>query len=66
MKFRVIEAEKASIPIRRSCTLLNVSESGFMRGRVANPARDSVMTWCCWPMSGPSLSPATRPMAAPA
>ncbi len=29
MRFRVIEAEKAKVPVRRSCAILDVSESGF-------------------------------------
>jgi putative transposase len=29
MKFRVIEAEKASVPIARGCVALGVSGSGF-------------------------------------
>lgn len=29
MKFKVIAAEKAAIPVSRACALLGVSESGF-------------------------------------
>jgi putative transposase len=29
MKFKVIEAEKANVPVQRACALLDVSESGF-------------------------------------
>lgn len=47
MKFAVIEAEKASIPITRACSLLGVSESGFhawsRRAESAHAARDRVL-----------------------
>ena len=39
MKFRVIEAEKASIPVRRSCALLDVSESGFYAWQSREPSQ---------------------------
>lgn len=29
MRFKVIEAEKANVPVQRACALLDVSESGF-------------------------------------
>ncbi len=29
MKFKVIDAEKANIPVQRACALLDVSESAF-------------------------------------
>lgn len=47
MKFEVIEAEKATIPIARACAILKVSESGFYawkdRGECARKQRDSVL-----------------------
>jgi putative transposase len=39
MRFRVIEAEKAKVPIRRSCALLNVSESGFYAWQGREPSQ---------------------------
>lgn len=39
MKFRVIEAEKAKVPIRRSCALLDVSESGFYAWQTREPSQ---------------------------
>lgn len=39
MKFRVIEAEKASIPIKRSCAILDVSESGFYAWQGRKPCQ---------------------------
>ena len=47
MKFKVIEAEKATIPIARACAILKVSESGFYawkdRGDCARKQRDRVL-----------------------
>ena len=47
MKFPVIAAEKASIPITRACALLGVSESGFhawrQRDESAHARRDRVL-----------------------
>jgi putative transposase len=39
MRFRVIEAEKAKVPIRRSCALLDVSESGFYAWQTRKPSQ---------------------------
>jgi putative transposase len=39
MRFRVIEAEKAKVPIRRSCALLDVSESGFYAWQGREPSQ---------------------------
>jgi len=39
MRFRVIEAEKASIPIRRSCAILDVSESGYYAWQGRKPCQ---------------------------
>jgi putative transposase len=39
MRFRVIEAEKARVPIRRSCALLDVSESGFYAWQTRKPSQ---------------------------
>jgi transposase InsO family protein len=39
MKFKVIEAEKAAVPIQRACALLDVSESGFHAWRGREPSR---------------------------
>jgi putative transposase len=39
MRFRVIEAEKAKVPIRRSCALLDVSESGFYAWQGRKPCQ---------------------------
>jgi putative transposase len=39
MRFRVIEAEKASIPIKRSCAILDVSESGFYAWQGRKPSQ---------------------------
>jgi putative transposase len=39
MRFRVIEAEKASIPVKRSCALLDVSESGFYAWQGRKPSQ---------------------------
>jgi putative transposase len=39
MRFRVIEAEKASIPVKRSCALLDVSESGFYAWQTREPSQ---------------------------
>jgi len=47
MKFRVIEAEKACVPIARGCAALGVSESGFhawqRRGPSAHQLQDMVL-----------------------
>lgn len=39
MRFWVIEAEKAKVPVRRSCALLNVSESGFYAWQNHKPSQ---------------------------
>ena len=39
MKFKVIEAEKANVPIRRSCAILDVSESGFYAWQGREPCQ---------------------------
>jgi putative transposase len=39
MRFRVIEAEKASIPVKRSCAILDVSESGFYAWQGRKPSQ---------------------------
>lgn len=64
MKFRVIAAEKASIPIARSCSALGVSESGFHAWQNVRPVRYSVRKWCFWHILGRNSPPQMRPMAA--
>ena len=39
MTFKVIDAEKAKIPVRRSCSLLNVSMSGYYAWRSRQPSQ---------------------------
>ena len=39
MKFKVIDAEKANIPVQRACALLDVSESGFYAWKGRTPSR---------------------------
>lgn len=39
MKFRVIDAEKATVPIQRACRLLAVSQSGFYAWKRREPSR---------------------------
>jgi transposase InsO family protein len=39
MTFKVIEAEKAKIPVRRACSLLNVSMSGYYAWKSRKPSQ---------------------------
>ncbi|WP_429925424.1 IS3 family transposase (plasmid) [Agrobacterium vitis] len=38
MKFKVIAAEKANVPVQRACTLLGVSESGYYAWDIRKPS----------------------------
>jgi hypothetical protein len=38
MKFKVIAKEKAHIPVRRACTLLDVSERGYYAWHIRKPS----------------------------
>ncbi len=38
MRFKVIEAEKANVPLQRACALLDVSESGFYAWKGRTPS----------------------------
>lgn len=38
MKFKVIAAEKANVPVQRACTLLGVSESGYYAWDICKPS----------------------------
>jgi putative transposase len=39
MKFRAIDAQKVSIPVRRSCAILDVNESGFSTWQGRKPSQ---------------------------
>ena len=45
MSFAFIDAEKARFPIVRMCDVLEVSQSGFLRGKGVQPVRGKRMIW---------------------